>query len=117
MSAAHHRERVRLPGRETDVEIGCGIRARLWPALAERFPRARRFGLVLDRRVAELWPPHAPEVGPRPVVARVGPGEAAKTRRVLARLQDRLLELKRDEPVVAMGGGASSTWRGSRRRR
>ncbi len=106
MTSVHHRERVRLPGRETDIEVGCGIRARLWTALAARFPRAWRFGLVLDRRVADLWPMEAPTVGPRPLVVRVGPGEAAKTRRVLARIQDRLLDLKRDEPVVAMGGGA-----------
>jgi len=106
MTRVHHREQVRLPGRETDIEVGSGIRARLWPALAARFPRAWRFGLVLDRRVAELWPLEVPTVGPHPVITRVGPGEQAKTRRVLTRMQDRLLDLKRDEPVVVMGGGA-----------
>lgn len=106
MSTVHHREQVRLPGRETDIEVGSGIRARLWAALAARFPRAWRFGLVLDRRVAQLWPLDPPTVGPRPVITRVGPGEPAKSRRVLTRLQDRLLDLTRDEPVVVMGGGA-----------
>jgi len=106
MSLVTHTERVRVPGRETDVEVGWGIRGRLWPALAARFPTAWRFGLVLDRRVADLWPVDVPPEGPRPIVVHAGPGEAAKTRRSLAHVQDRLLDLRREEPVVAVGGGA-----------
>lgn len=100
------RESVRLPGRATDVEIGPGVRHRLRAALAERFPTAFRIGLVIDRRVARLWPPQSFAPGPDVILLHAPPGEAAKTRRVLARMQDRLLPLRREEPVVAVGGGA-----------
>lgn len=106
MTAGPRVEQVRLPGRETDIVVGSGLRHGLWTVLGERFPAAWRFGLVIDSRVAELWPVDVPEAGPRAALVRAPAGEAAKTRRVLARIQDRLLDLRREEPVVAIGGGA-----------
>ena len=106
MTTPMFQDRVEVPGRETDVEVGVGLRDRLWLALGERFPRAWRFGLVVDRRVAELWPLDVPVAGLEAVSVVAPAGEASKTRAVLARLQDRLLPLRREEPVVAIGGGA-----------
>jgi 3-dehydroquinate synthetase len=103
------RERVALPGRETDVTIGSGVRNAVWEALGPRFPGARRCGVVVDDRVASLWslPPVPPELGWEVVECVVPAGEAAKERSVLATLQDRLLVLRREEPVVVFGGGAT----------
>jgi 3-dehydroquinate synthetase len=106
MSAPRYHDRVEVPGRSTDVVVGQGTRDGLWLALAERFPAAWRIGLVIDERVAELWPLDVPAAGPEVVSIEAPGGEAAKTRAVLAHLQDRLLELRREEPIVAIGGGA-----------
>jgi 3-dehydroquinate synthase len=104
------RERVVLEGRSTDVVLGAGVRRALADEVAARFPRASRRVLVVDRTVARLWSPARafpwPDGG-APEVVRIPAGEAAKTRAVLGRLQDRLLDLTRDEPVIAVGGGAA----------
>lgn len=105
-SRLHHRERVALPGRETDIRIGEDLRATLWAEATARFPRARRFGLVGDARVLALWPPPTPPAGLDVVTLEAPAGEAAKRREVLAALQDGLLDLTRDDGVVALGGGA-----------
>jgi 3-dehydroquinate synthetase len=102
-----HTERVRLPGRETEVRIGTGLLAGLWSALRQAFPRAERCGLAVDERVAALWPLPAAPADLEVVAGRLPAGEAAKTREVLAHLQDRWIDLRRDEPVVVMGGGAA----------
>jgi 3-dehydroquinate synthase len=99
-------ERVVLAGAVTEVRTGLGLRETLGGALREAFPRAERIGLVVDERVAALWPLGDLGRG-REVVSAIAPaGEAAKTRAVHAALEDRLLELRREEPVVAVGGGA-----------
>jgi 3-dehydroquinate synthase len=103
------RERVVLEGRPTDVHFGLGLRATLQEEIAARLPRATRLVLVVDREVAKRWPPARtfPRGGVATVVVRIPAGEASKTRAVLARLQDRMLDLTRDDPVVAVGGGAT----------
>jgi 3-dehydroquinate synthase len=100
------RERVRLPGRETEIEIGTGLRHALPDVVRRLFPRAGQVAFVVDREVDRLWPLRWPRQGPRRRKVVAPPGEAAKTRAVLARLQDRLLDLRREEPVLVLGGGA-----------
>ncbi len=90
----------------TTVRIGSGLHARVWDQVAAAFPNAERYGLVVDARVAALWPLPDP-AGRELVRCSVPPGEAAKDRSVLGELQDRLLDLRRSEPVVVMGGGAA----------
>lgn len=104
---ALHVERVALPGRETRIEIGHGTLNGLFEALRALFPRARRCGLAIDERVAGLWPLPSAGGGLEPLRVLLPQGEAAKTREVLARIQDRWIDLRRDEPVVVMGGGAA----------
>lgn len=89
----------------TDVFIGDGVRATL-ETLADRILGCRRAALVIDANLASTWPD--PDLGDLEVVLRevVPAGEAAKTRDVLATLQDRLLDLHRNDVVVAIGGGA-----------
>jgi 3-dehydroquinate synthase len=86
--------------------VGEGARASLAETVRRACPRALRATIVVDATVAALWPPRGLETGLATRVLRVPAGEASKTRRVLARLQDRLIEGTRDEPVVAVGGGA-----------
>ncbi|MFV1959653.1 MAG: 3-dehydroquinate synthase family protein, partial [Planctomycetota bacterium] len=77
--------------------------------LRRLFPHARRVGAVVDRHVHALCPlpPPAPGAnGPAVRLVEAPRGEAAKTREVLSELQDALLDLRREEPVVALGGGA-----------
>ncbi len=107
MSVAEPRsERVELPGRATDVLIGEGLLGTLWAAVRSRFPDARRCGLAVDARVAELWPlpPAPPDL--EVLALELPPGEDAKDRMVLAALQDCWIDLRRDEPAVVVGGGA-----------
>ncbi len=107
MHAEPRLERVDLPGRATDVRIGEGLYGTIWAALRARFPAAARCGLAIDERVAGLWPlPPAPaDIDVLDITLPAG--EAAKTREVLASVQDRWLDLRRDEPVVVVGGGAA----------
>ncbi|MHC5010725.1 MAG: 3-dehydroquinate synthase family protein [Planctomycetota bacterium] len=99
-------ERVDLPGRTTRIVIGEGVRARLWSTLRTSFPHAERIGLVADRTVDGLWPLEPPRDAPDVIRHLAPPGEAAKTRETLSEIQDALLDLRRSEPVVALGGGA-----------
>lgn len=89
----------------TDVVIGEGARASL-KDLADRILGCRRAALVIDENLASMWPD--PNLGDLDVVRReiVPAGEAAKTRGVLATLQDALLDLHRNDVIVAIGGGA-----------
>ena len=109
-------ERVELGDRSTDVRIGAGLLPDLWSSLRERFPAATRCGLAIDEQVAEAQPlpPPPPELDV--VVVRLPAGEQAKSRATLADLQDAWLELRRDEPVVVVGGGAALDVGGSRQR-
>ena len=99
-------ETVGLPGRTTDIALGHGIREGLAAELARRFPSARRMAFVVDERVLELWPLEF-DLGDVELRLFAAPaGEASKTRAVLAEMKDALLALRRDEPVVVIGGGA-----------
>ena len=103
-------ERVDLPGRATRLRLGSGTRRLLSDVLAALAPGAERVGWLIDASVARLWErPGGLEVPPgREAVRLVLPaGEAAKERDVLARAQDVLLTLRREEPVVVLGGGAA----------
>jgi len=106
-AAAVRRERVALAGRETDIRIGPGLLGEVWAALRSGFPRAARCGLAVDERVRALWPLPPPPADLEIVEQSLPPGEAAKDRAVLARLQDGWIDLRRDEPVLVMGGGAA----------
>jgi 3-dehydroquinate synthase len=104
-AAGREHLRVRTQ-RETEIGIGFGLLPRIWDEVARVAPGARRFALVVDERVAGLWPLPDPPEALRGVRCVVPAGERAKTRGVLADLQDRLLDLRRAEPVIVMGGGA-----------
>jgi len=109
-AAVPREERVDLPGRSTRVRLGAGTRALLPEVLAALAPKAERFGWLIDATVARLWEKPGGLEAPagREAVRLVLPaGEAAKERDVLARAQDVLLELRREEPVVVVGGGAA----------
>lgn len=103
-------ERVQLAGRATRVRLGSGVRRLLPEALEALAPGARRLGWVVDAGVARLWERagglQVPE-GFEALRVELPPGEACKEREVLARAQDVLLGLRRDEPVVVLGGGAA----------
>lgn len=78
-------------------------------------PGAGRLALVIDAHVAACWPgvvtafeAAAPQGGAPWPCLTVPRGEAAKTRVVLAGLQDDLIELRRDAVLVAVGGGATT---------
>lgn len=104
---APRRARVRLGERETDIRIGVGLYPALWSAVTAAFPLARRVGVAIDERVRGLWPPPAPPSRLEVQTFLLPAGEAAKDRDVLASLQDCWIELRRDEPVVVIGGGAA----------
>lgn len=103
-------EHVRLAGRGTRVRLAAGARQLLGEALEAVAPGARRAGWVIDGRVAALWE-RPGGVGAPPGLEllrmELPPGEACKEREVLAAAQDVLLGLRRDEPVVVVGGGAA----------
>lgn len=101
------REVVDLGPRSTRIQIGAGLYPGLWATVRAAFPRATRCGLAIDGRVAGLWPPPAPPVDLDVLRYDLPAGEAAKDRGVLAQLQDRWIGLRRDEPVVVIGGGAA----------
>jgi len=107
MLAEPRSERVELAGRETDVLLGEGLLGTLWAAVRARFPDARRCGLAIDTRVAGLWrlPPAPADLDV--LDAALPEGEAAKDRATLGMLQDRWIDLRRDEPVIVVGGGAA----------
>ncbi|MDJ0976263.1 MAG: 3-dehydroquinate synthase family protein [Planctomycetota bacterium] len=100
----------------SEVRIGSGVRHELWEHVRRLFPGAARAGWVIDPRMFAAWEaadgglpddPEAVDVT-RVVEALPGHGEALKTREVLALVQDALIELRRDEPLIAMGGGATT---------
>ena len=102
---------VRLGDFRTEIHMGPGCRGWLPQRMRSLWPDAERYGLVVDAGVEAKWArggiPAAPrKVTPGPIVV-IPAGEAAKDRRVLAEVQDRLVELKREEPVVVVGGGAA----------
>ena len=100
-----HAFMLQTPLGRTDVRVGAGVRRGL-PSIAALLPDARRTVLVVDENVGAAWPDVA--VGDLEVVAccDAPAGEAAKDRDVLAALQDVVLELRRSDVVIAIGGGA-----------
>lgn len=102
-----HTERLPLGGGASEIRIGRGLYAAFWEALRATFPAARRVGLAIDERVLGHWPVPPPPAGLQVSTFHLPAGEAGKDREVLSRLQDRWIELRRDEPVVVIGGGAA----------
>ena len=99
------RAHVDLAGRPTDIEFAPGGFAEVWARVRSLAPSAGRVGLAIDPNVEAHWPLPAPvdlDVVRLPVPA----GEAAKTRDALQQLQDGWIHLRRDEPILAVGGGA-----------
>lgn len=103
MTAAR-RLSLQTPSGHTDVILGAGVRGDLDAHLQQWCPEAERVAVVVDAHVAAAWPD--PAIGREVLRIEAPAGEAAKTRDVLARLQDELLALRRHDVVVAIGGGA-----------
>lgn len=84
--------------------------------MARLFPGTARAGWIIDPHMLDAWngadgglpddPAHTQVL--RVVDQLPGHGEALKTRAGLAVIQDALIELRRDEPLIAMGGGATT---------
>lgn len=100
-------DRVEGGARSTDIRIGADLLRHLWAAVRSRFPEAAACGLAVDEHVASLHPLPRPPADLEVLAVRLPRGEAAKTRTVLSTLQDAWLPLRRDEPVIAIGGGAA----------
>ncbi len=99
--------RLVTPSGPTEMVVASGIARDLVNWVRRLAPRADRIGYLVDERVDALHPaPEWPD-DVETVVVRLPAGEAAKQRDVLARAQDALLDLRRDEPVVVRGGGAA----------
>ena len=91
------------------VQIGAGTYASLWSSVREAFPQAERIGVIIDEYVEALHPLPPMDAQLAAVgIQRVPRGEAAKTRKVLRDTQDALLTLRRHEPVIVVGGGATT---------
>lgn len=94
----------------TDVTVGGDLVAVLREAVLARDPVPRRVGLVVDAGLAPAWGERLEALAralPDPVRIEVTGGEPSKERAPLERLQDALLELRRLEPVLVLGGGAA----------
>ena len=102
---------VAVPGRTYDVTIGTGLLETAGGYLP-RLPGAERAFVVADAGVAERYLGALTEGlsarGLGVVHLGVPPGEEAKSLQVMAALQRQLAtqEAHRDDPVVALGGGA-----------
>ncbi len=101
---------VALAGRSYRIEIGPGLLQALGSRLKERLPVGRAF-VVTDSTVGPL---HAEAVrqsltsaGIRTIVETIPAGDASKSLDQAARLYDCLAAAghRRDEPVIALGGG------------
>ena len=102
---------VRIPDRAYDVTIGAGVLDRAGEHLPA-FARAERAFVVADHRVAERYlgrlAAGLEAAGLEAVHLGVPEGEEAKSLPVLAALHRQMAvqEAHRDDPVVALGGGA-----------
>jgi 3-dehydroquinate synthase len=102
---------VPIPGRSYDVCVGSGTIASIGSLLPE-LPGASTAFVVVDRTVSARWlEPLAAslsEAGLAAVPLVVPAGEDAKTLRVYETLLHQLAtqEAHRDDPVIALGGGA-----------
>jgi 3-dehydroquinate synthase len=105
------RVRVAVPGRAYDVTIGVGLLGRAGEHLPE-LPGAERAFVVADGEVAHRYlPPLSEGLAARGlscVHLGVPEGEEAKTLQTMAALHRQLATqgAHRDDPVVALGGGA-----------
>jgi 3-dehydroquinate synthase len=102
---------VPIPGRSYDVCVGSGIIASIG-SLLPAMPGASTAFVVTDRTVSAAWfEPLASSLGSAGLAAvplTVPDGEDAKTLRVYETLLHQLAtqEAHRDDPVIALGGGA-----------
>ena len=91
------------------VHIKAGGYAAVWSYVREAFPEAKRIGVIIDEHVERLHPlPPMDAQLASVAIVRAPRGEAAKTRKVMRDTQDALLTLRRHEPVVVVGGGATT---------
>ena len=103
---------VEIPGRPYDVSIGAGILATAAAGLLPTFPGAERAFVIADHAVADLYLTPLSEgfaqVGLETVHLGAPQGEDAKSFAVMSAVQRQLAvqEAHRDDPVVALGGGA-----------
>ncbi len=103
---------VRIPGHPYDVVVGSGVLARAGEHLPE-LPGARKVFVLADADVAgRYYDPLAAGLGAsglEAVLLTVPAGEGAKTLQVYETLLHQLAmqEAHRDDPVVALGGGAT----------
>jgi 3-dehydroquinate synthase len=102
---------VPIPGRSYDVCVGAGTIASVGSLMPE-FPGASTAFVIADRTVSARWlDPLAASLsaaGLAPVPLAVPAGEDAKTLQVYETLLHQLATQKahRDDPVIALGGGA-----------
>ena len=110
--AALVRVTVEVPGHPYDVVVGSGVLAHAGEHLPD-LPGARRAFVLADANVAgRYYEPLAAGLGAgglEAVLLTVPPGEGAKTLAVYETLLHQLAtqEAHRDDPVVALGGGAT----------
>ena len=103
---------VRIPGHPYDVVVGSGVLARAGEHLPS-LPGARKAFVLADAGVADrYYDPLAAGLGAsglEAVLLTVPAGEGAKTLQVYETLLHQLAtqEAHRDDPVVALGGGAT----------
>lgn len=102
---------VPIPGRSYDVCVGSGLLGRI-PEILPGMPGASTAFVVADRKVSSRWfdrlAASLASVGLPAVLLAVPEGEDAKTLRVYETLLHQLAtqEAHRDDPIVALGGGA-----------
>jgi 3-dehydroquinate synthase len=105
------RVRVEVPGNPYDATIGARVLERAWECLPA-LPKAERAFVVADHVVADMYLGRLATglvaAGLEAVHIGVPEGEEAKSLQVMTALQRQLAvqEAHRDDPVVALGGGA-----------
>ncbi len=103
------RARVDLPRCPTDIAYGARLYASLGTRLRAWLPDATRVAWIVDEHVDSLWPVPSDVAAKFDVTPIVLPrGERAKTWSTLKAVIDLLLSLRRDEPVIVVGGGAAT---------
>lgn len=97
----------------SDVRIGSGIRAQLADEILKRYPGAGTVGQIIDADMLSAWmeaeqpffelPSHLAVLG-----YSAHEPETNKTAQSLTMLWDRFIGLRRDEPLIVVGGGATT---------
>ena len=102
---------VSLPGRDYDIQIGCGLLDKAGEACRAVLPRAAKLAIVSDSNVAPLYAERVltslTAAGFEPKLFTVPAGEASKCKERLGELWEGFLEfgLTRADAVIALGGG------------